>query len=120
MSQIPKYILNWRDKGGEIPVATSLPESGVLLPNVLYELGVVDDDITVSFAEPVANIANVWCITFDIGATVPTITWTLPEQTIWADGAAPTLEANTHYEINLMDRLILVVSAAIPTITPEP
>lgn len=122
MSQIPKYILNWRNgEGGDIPVSTELPESGGISPNVLYKLGVVSQDLTISFADPTdTSIANVFTLTFATGSTVPTITWVLPNLVAWADGAAPTLEAGTYYEVSLMDNIVCVVSAVIPTPPVEP
>lgn len=101
--------------GCTIPVETTLPARGELLPNVLYKLGEISGNMEICFATPTDNtVANIWCLTFDIGSSVPTIAWMLTLQYMWADGAAPALEANTHYEVSCMDKLILVSSAAIP------
>jgi len=122
MSTIPKYILNWKNGGGggQIPVETSIPENNELLPNVLYILGTITEDIDIDLAEPEdETIVNVYCLTFEIGDTVPVIHWLFDASYIWADGEAPSLEQNTHYEISVMDNLILVASAAIPEVQPE-
>lgn len=95
------------------PVVTALPNNG-MKPNTLYNLGVLSAATTIVMAAAFDNdIANVWSWTFSTGATAPTITW--PNQiTMWADGAAPTIEANKYYEINVMNGLACVVSADIP------
>lgn len=84
-------------------------------PNALYNLGELSSSTTFIMSnlgiDP--NLANVWMWTFSTGATAPTITW--PNQiTMWADGAAPTIEANKYYEINVMNGLACVVSADVP------
>lgn len=91
-------------------VYTLQPQDG-MIPNVLYNLGELAANTTFVLAAATDNtIANVWTWTFATGSTAPTITW--PQQiTAWADGEAPTIEANKRYEVSVMDGLACVVSA---------
>lgn len=96
-----------------IYVANTIPYDG-MRPNTLYNLGELTSDTTFVMAAAINNtFANVWTWTFSTGSTAPTITW--PAQiTMWADGEAPTIEANKRYEVSVMDGLACVVSADIP------
>lgn len=86
---------------------SSLPFGG-FLPNVLYTLGTISSNTTFTLASPSdSNVTNHYYFTFDIGSTVPTITW--PSGTIWASGSAPALAANTHYEISILNSVAAVL-----------
>ena len=82
--------------------------------NTLYNLGEITENTTFVMGGAQDNtIANVWCWTFETGSTAPTITW--PQQiTMWADGEAPIIEGNKHYEINVMNGLATVTCADAP------
>lgn len=99
-----------------VGVSSTIPNNG-MLPNKLYNLGELTNDTTFVMNTSVLYfsnlIANVWTWTFSTGSTAPMITW--PQQiTMWADGEAPTIEANKRYEVSVMDGLACVVSADIP------
>lgn len=79
---------------------TSIP-SGGFLPDVIYKLGTLTGSVTFALAAAVTGNANHYFIVFDTGSTAPTITW--PSGLTWAAGSAPTLAANKHYEISIMD-----------------
>ena len=95
------------------PLQNSMPQSG-MVANTVYALGELNSDTTFAlFPATDTDIANIWYWTFNTGATAPMITW--PAQiTMWADGEAPTIEANKRYEVSVMDGLACVVSADIP------
>lgn len=95
------------------PLQNSMPQSG-MVANTVYELGELNSATTFALLPATDNtIANIWYWTFSTGSTDPMITW--PQQiTMWADGEAPTIEANKRYEISVMDGLACVVSADIP------
>jgi hypothetical protein len=57
------------------PATGSSQPAGGMLPNVLYKLGTLTGNVTISFAEPVnATIENEYKFTFTAGSTAPTIT----------------------------------------------
>lgn len=104
-----------------IPVETSLPVSGGILPNVVYKLGTLANDasILISLATPTDNtITNVYTVTFDTSdwgdssiVRGPSVSWSLPITTQWADGEAPSIEPNTCYEVSIMDNIAVCVTA---------
>lgn len=95
------------------PLQTSMPQLG-MVANTVYALGELNSDTTFALFPATDNdIANIWYWTFSTGATAPMITW--PQQiTMWADGEAPTIEANKHYEISVMNGMATVTSAETP------
>lgn len=105
--------IGYADVARKVSIANTQPQTG-MSTNTLYNLGVISQDTTFAInpAQEV-GIANVWMWTFSTGSTAPMITW--PQQiTMWADGEAPTIEANKHYEISVMDGMATVVSADTP------
>lgn len=98
---------------GKIRTANAQPVVG-MAPNTLYNLGELTADTTFLMGGAQDNtIVNIWYWTFSTGATAPTITW--PQQiTMWADGEAPAIEANKHYEISVMNGMATVTSAETP------
>jgi hypothetical protein len=112
------------------PVETSLPESGGILPNVVYKLSTLDNDesITITLATPTDNnIANIYIVTFDTGNwnttsdRGPSVSWGLPITTHWADGEAPSIEPNTCYEVSIMDDIAVCITAEkVRTLPVEP
>lgn len=87
----------------DFPVATSIPAGG-LLPNVLYDLGTVGNT-TVTLAPGTAGMVNHYFLAFDTGSTAPTITW--PAGVAWQGGSAPTINADKHYEVSILDGFAL-------------
>ena len=107
------------------PVETSLPESGGILPNVVYKLGTLANDasITIRLGAPTDNtIANVYIVTFDTGNwdssevvhQGPSVIWGLPIGTHWNndDDKSPDIEPNTCYEVSIMDNIAGVITAS--------
>lgn len=99
-------------KADKITVASSQPVGG-MLPNVLYSLGELSGNTTFAMAAATDNtIANVWCWYFKTGATAPTITW--PAQINgWNGGEALEVEAETYYEISVMNGVASFVATLI-------
>jgi len=88
----------------KIPLQSSMP-SGGMLPNVVYNLGTLSSNTTFTLATPTDNtVLNHWYWTFDIGSTVPTLTW--PAGIVWAgDNLSPIIEANKHYEVSVINNI---------------
>lgn len=85
------------------PAKESSIPSGGLLPNILYALGTLSGAVTISLATPAdSNICNHYFLTFETGATAPTITWDA-SITSWMGGSAPTINANKHYEVSILN-----------------
>lgn len=83
------------------PAVGSSQPSGGFLPNVMYNLGTVTGTVTFSLASAVSGITNHYYWTFDTGSTAPTITW--PTGLSWYGGSTPTINANKHYEISVLN-----------------
>ena len=89
-------------------VETCQPQGG-MLPNVMYNLGLLSGDTTFAFASPSDNsIANHYFFTFSTGATAPIITWPAAIGN-WFGGSAPTINAFKHYEVSVLDGYALYV-----------
>lgn len=82
-------------------VAEDEQPSGGFLPDVVYKLGTITGAVTFALANPVAGNINHYFWTFDTDTTAPTVTW--PSGITWADGTGPTVAANKHYEISVLD-----------------
>ena len=83
-------------------VQTTQPVGG-MLPNLLYAFGTISTDTTFALATPTDNtIINLYFWTFDIGSTVPNITFPTTGITKWEGGSAPTVQANKHYEVAVL------------------
>lgn len=96
-------VLLARVEGDEVPLgeyALEVPTSAAELtmqPNRMYAIS-IGDTLTISLAEPTdKTVTNEWQGSFDVGETVPTVTW--PENVTWA--FAPSIEANCHYEFSI-------------------
>lgn len=82
-------------------VQSSIPEFG-FEPNILYNLGTITQTTVFILAAPNRqDIVNHYYWTFDTSSTVPSVTW--PAGLTWYGGAAPTLQANKHYEISILN-----------------
>ena len=81
-------------------VETNNP-SGGFLPDVVYSLGTLTGTVTFTLAAAVVGNVNHYFWMFDTGSTAPTITWPSTGVT-WADGSAPTVAANKHYEVSIL------------------
>lgn len=78
--------------------------SGGMLPNVFYDLGVLDGgNVTFNLAAPLdASVVNHYFFVFRTGNSVPVVTW--PSNIIgWINGGDPELEPMTHYEISIIN-----------------
>lgn len=106
------------------PVGTVQPEGG-MLPNILYNLGTLSGDTIFRLAAPeddaVINhyywVFNVRDITREVdGETItapPTVTF--PADIIaWNGGDAPEIEADTHYEISVLNGIGVYMSTKLP------
>ena len=86
------------------PAVVTTQPSGGFIPNVFYRLGTLTGSVTFTLASPSDNtIVNHYYWTFETGSTAPTVTW--PNGISWADGSAPTVNANKHYEISVIDNV---------------
>ena len=89
-------------------VGTSQPAGG-MLPNAIYDLGTLTGSVTIAFASPTDNdIVNHYYFAFDTSITAPTITWPA-SITSWFGGSAPTINANKHYEVSVIDGVAITM-----------
>ena len=96
----------WQDRDRVVTVTGTTPTI-TALPGVRYVCGEVT---TLDITLPASGVVDV---TFESGSTATVLTITPPSgQTVrWANGFDPTaLEANTTYEINVMDSLGVATS----------
>lgn len=100
------------EEAGQIPINTEQPQNG-MLPGIVYNLGELDTNTTFTLASIVDNtIVNHYYWTFDIGNTVPTITW--PIGLIWAGAnIEPIISADTHYEISVLNNIGTYIDSPI-------
>lgn len=85
------------------PKVETIRYSWGMSPNVMYNLGELTGNIVFLFATPEDNtIVNHYYFCFDAGNTIPTITWPV-EITDWFGGSAPTIVANHHYEVSVIN-----------------
>lgn len=85
------------------PATQSTIPSGGMLPNILYNLGTITGSRAMTLANPTdSTVTNHYFFTFDTGSTAPTITWD-SKITKWNGGSAPTINANKHYEISVLN-----------------
>ena len=80
-------------------VGTAQP-SGGFLPDVAYNLGEISGAVTFALANAVSGQLNHYFWMFSTGWTAPTVTF--PNGITWAEGSAPTIVANKHYEISIL------------------
>jgi hypothetical protein len=85
------------------PKVETVRYSWGMSPNVMYNLGELTGNVVFLFATPEDNtIVNHYYFCFDVGNTIPTITWPV-EITDWFGGSAPTIVANHHYEVSVIN-----------------
>lgn len=89
---------------------TVMPQGG-FLPDVVYSLGVLGSNITFALAPNVVGNVNHYYWTFSTATTVITVTW--PTRLIWVNGSAPTIAANKHYEISILDNFAVYMETSI-------
>lgn len=87
-----------------------MPQGG-FLPDVVYSLGVLSSNITFALAPNVVGNVNHYYWTFSTATTAITVTW--PTRLIWANGSAPTIAANKHYEISILDNFAVYMETSI-------
>lgn len=79
-----------------------------MLPNLLYEFGELAGDTTFLLnTTDVARGVNHYFWTFETPSTAPTITW--PAGITWQGGIAPTISANKHYEISVLNGIAVAL-----------
>lgn len=83
-----------------IPSTTAAQE---LAPNTLYIFAERTGDLTLTLGTPITGIANDYHLFLAIGSTAPTITW--PTGITWQGGSAPTIAANTTYEVDILNNV---------------
>ena len=85
------------------PKVETVRYSWGMSPNVMYNLGELTGNVVFLFATPEDNtIVNHYYFCFDVGNTIPTITWPV-EITAWFGMAAPTIVAGHHYEVSVIN-----------------
>jgi len=90
------------------PATQSAQPAGGFLPNVLYVLGTVTGSVTFALATPPdAGVTNHYYWTFDTGASAPTVTW--PASITGWQGGAPTIYANKHYEVSVLNNIATIM-----------
>lgn len=93
-------------------VDDTMPVDG-MLPNVLYELGELDNDTEFVLAAPVEGEVNHYYWTFDAANDI-TITWPA-DILIWNGDDAPEITAGNHYEISVLNGVGAWLESSIPT-----
>ena len=78
-------------------IVTDADTSDTLYPNVMYEFGEVPS-IDVGLSTPVSGEVNEWQFSFDSGSTATT--FSVPSGVVWT--STLTIEANMHYECNIV------------------
>lgn len=91
------------------PVIVTSQPSGGMAPNVFYSLGLVQGNVSFSFASPSdSNIVNHYYWTFETASTAPVVTW--PSGiTAWVGGSAPTISASKHYEVSVINGMAVYI-----------
>lgn len=79
---------------------TAQPADG-MEPGILYNLGLLAGNTTFALAAGDYDVSHYYW-TFDTPAVAPTITWP-PEIVSWQNNNAPTIDANLHYEISVLN-----------------
>lgn len=79
------------------PVQNAQPAGG-MLPNVVYDLGLLTGNVSFSLAAGVSGRPNVYLWTFETGSTIPTIE---PMSGISWVGGDLNVVPNKHYEISI-------------------
>ena len=92
-------------------VMESVMPQGGFLPDVVYSLGVLSSNITFALAPAVVGNTNHYYWTFSTATTAITVTW--PTNLIWANGNVPTIAANKHYEISILDSIAVYMETSI-------
>lgn len=82
-------------------MGTSIPTGG-MLPRVVYNLGTLTENTTMSLANGETGKANHYYFMFDVGATLVQVTWDA-KITSWVGGSAPEIKANKHYEVSVLN-----------------
>ena len=94
-------------------ITTSLGTA--IAPNAFYVFsGTATGSVTFTLSSGDSSVANHYYWTFNTGSTAPTITWPA-SITAWNGGSAPTINANKHYEVSLLDGVAAVMETNIPT-----
>ena len=83
--------------------ANSSVPSGGFLPDEFYSLGTLTGTISFTLATAVAGNINHYFWTFETSTTAPTVTW--PTGITWMGGNSPTIVANKHYEISILNNI---------------
>lgn len=78
-------------------IVTDADTSETLNPNIMYEFGEVPN-IDINLSTPVSGEVNEWQFSFDSGSTATT--FSVPAGVVWT--SAVTIEANMHYEVNIV------------------
>lgn len=109
-----------------LSTADTAPLSLRWSPNQKYAYtGATTSSGTVTFTMDLSSINaqkdNTWCLSFITGSTVPTINFGVGQTgytIMWANGVAPTFEANTFYEISfkLVGTYLLGVCGVFKTV----
>ena len=78
-------------------IVTDADTSDTLYPNIMYEFGEVPS-IDIGLSTPVSGEVNEWQFSFDSGSTATT--FSVPAGVVWT--STLTIEANMHYEVNIV------------------
>ena len=91
--------------------AVATAQGGGMEPNKLYRLGTLTGSVTFTLTTPSdPDVVNHYYWTFETGSTAPTITWPAAI-TKWSGGSAPTIAANKHYEVSVLDGVAAIMEA---------
>lgn len=85
------------DNATKKDIVTDADTSATLSPNIMYEFGEVAS-IDIGLSTPVSGEVNEWQFSFDSGSTATT--FSVPAGIVWT--STVTIEANMHYECNII------------------
>lgn len=81
----------------------SSTNSVTLLPNKFYYISQRTNALTISLGSAIADITSEYHLLLITGSSAPTITWNASIS--WAGDNAPTVLANSKYEISIMNNI---------------
>lgn len=93
----------------DTPMLTVNSYSYTIEPNIYYKLTPKTGTLTVTFETPTnENIVNQYMFEFTSGSVACTLS--LPSSVKWANGTAPSIEANKTYQVSVLNNLGCIVS----------
>lgn len=103
------YDANWETKDEEITISTAGAVTQALDAGKIYHFTGALTELTITLAAPASGVLAQYHFDFDSGATAPT--FTMPNTVTMPDSFS--VEANKHYEIDILNGYGAVIAWAI-------